>query len=695
MNNLYYFKYNNVDLTDIAYIKEVEMPSLPTMSHSSIEIFERDGSVYNGMSYEPRPIRLTFVIKKDNASDYEAAVNDVKNTFATKEEAPLYLGKEDRYIWCVPIDDLYITEVGTYCATGEINLVAYDPYWYDNEILSANSDSKTVTVDVVGDIETPPTIHIGVGGDASFYQIENTRTGEKVMLGEIPRATKAETKKIRNTILRDEMETTSGWSQSSTNIDGGMGTGGTLAVTQNGTGLKCGDFGSASSGDKWHGACYMKNLSTPVKDFTVRIRMSHNSTGTNGDPSIKTPYKDDPEYGNGSYVYYQPSGTVNMRKSTSLKAKVLTTIPKGTKLEGTETQGFLKTTYKSYSGYVHLSVLKKYRGSTGKTKTQQNFVTTMSTPIRASAKKKSTNKCSIPIGKCIRCIVNPSYVDKDAKITYYKLAKAYKGITGYVAKANLVDASDYQIVYDKETYKTADDKNGICTLFGYSSDGTQLFSMNFIDDNNYYEFSYPLIRKNGTDFLKDVTKAPDPKYTTTYSESNGKLVANKKYKLSGTYGSWNDFYGELYIERIKNKWYAYVKKMTHDDVHSVLKTLSSKTVTDTTNSDKDLSYVVMYIGTAGDSAKACGMAISFIEVKSDQSVEIENPGDVNWQGFEEGDAITIDCANATVELNQIDTPGIIDVASDFFDLLPGENTIKVVTDDSNPTITVTYDARYL
>ena len=135
--------------------------------------------------------------------------------------------------------------------------------------------------------------------------------------------------------------------------------------------------------------------------------------------------------------------------------------------------------------------------------------------------------------------------------------------------------------------------------------------------------------------------------------------------------------------------------MTHDDVHSVLKTLSSKTVTDTTNSDKDLSYVVMYIGTAGDSAKACGMAISFVEVKSDQSVEIENPGDVNWQGFEVGDAITIDCANATVELNQIDTPGIIDVASDFFNLLPGENTIKVVTDDSNPTITVTYDARYL
>ena len=671
------------------------MPSLPTMSHSSIEIFERDGSVYNGMSYEPRSIRLTFVIKKSNADDYEAAVNDVKNTFATKEEAPLYVGKEDRYIWCVPIDDLYITEVGTYCATGEINLVAYDPYWYDNEILSAHSDSKTVTVDVEGDVETPPTIHIGVSGDASFYQIENTRTNEKILLGEIPRATAGTTKKKYNTILKDEMETTSGWTQSSTNIDSGMGTGGTLAVYKSGKGLKCGDFGSASSGNKWHGACYMKNLPTAVKDFTVRIRMSHNSTGTNGDPSIKTPYKNDPDYGNVTHVIYRTSGTVNMRKSTSLKAQVLTKIPKGTKLEGTETQGFLKTTYKSFSGYVHLSVIDKDTGSVGKSLTQQNFVTTMKTPIRASAKKKSTNKCTIPIGTCIRCIVNPSYVDKDKKITYYKLAKAYKGITGYVAKANLVDASDYQIVYDKETYKTADDKTGICSIFGYSSDGTQLFSLNLIDNNQYYEFTYPLIRKNGEDFLKDVTKAPEPKKTTTYSEQNGKLIATKKYKLSGAYGNWNDFYGELYIERIDNKWYAYVKKMVNNKDFEVTKTISSKTVTDTKNSDKDLSYIVLYIGTAGEDNKACGMCVGHVEVKSDVSIGSENPDDTNWQGFEEGDAITIDCANATVELNQIDTPGIIDVASDFFDLLPGENTIKVVTDDSNPTITVTYDARYL
>ena len=165
--------------------------------------------------------------------------------------------------------------------------------------------------------------------------------------------------------------------------------------------------------------------------------------------------------------------------------------------------------------------------------------------------------------------------------------------------------------------------------------------------------------------------------------------------MSGAYGDWNDFYGELYIERINNNWYAYVKKLASTKAVDITKSISSMTVTDTKNSDKDLSYIVMYIGTTGEDAKACGMCVGYVEVKSDAFVGSENPGDTNWQGFEEGDAITIDCGNSTVEINQIDTPEVIDIASDFFNLVPGENVIKVVTDDSSPTITVTYDARYL
>ena len=48
MNKLYYIKYNEIDLTDMVKVREVEIPSLPNIEHSSIDIFEKDGGVYNG-----------------------------------------------------------------------------------------------------------------------------------------------------------------------------------------------------------------------------------------------------------------------------------------------------------------------------------------------------------------------------------------------------------------------------------------------------------------------------------------------------------------------------------------------------------------------------------------------------------------------------------------------------------------------
>ena len=124
---MYYIKYNDIDLTDIVKVREVEIPSLPTMEHSSIDVFERDGGIYNGLSYKTREIKLTFIIQPEDPNDYDMYVNDVKRAFYTKEEAQLYCGDESLYIWCVPVDDLIITELGTGCAEAEVNLVSYDP----------------------------------------------------------------------------------------------------------------------------------------------------------------------------------------------------------------------------------------------------------------------------------------------------------------------------------------------------------------------------------------------------------------------------------------------------------------------------------------------------------------------------------------------------------------------------------------
>ena len=180
---MYYIKYNEIDLTDMVKVREVEIPSLPSIEHSSIDIFERDGGVYNGASYGTREIKLTFIIKPDNRDDYEQYVQDVKRAFYTKEECRLFCGDENLYIWCVPVDDMVITELGEGCAEGEVNLVSYDPYWYsvDQQAVN-NNDKKKFTVENESDTNVYPVIQVGFTRDTTFLQIRNRSTNETILI---------------------------------------------------------------------------------------------------------------------------------------------------------------------------------------------------------------------------------------------------------------------------------------------------------------------------------------------------------------------------------------------------------------------------------------------------------------------------------------------------------------------------------
>ena len=687
---MYYIKYNEIDLTDMVKVREVEIPSLPTIEHSSIDIFERDGGIYNGASYGTREIRLTFIIKPDDKNDYEDYVRDVKRAFYTKEEARLFCGDENLYMWCVPVDEMRIVELGEGCAEAEVNLVSYDPYWYSVDQQGMNNDDKkNFTVDNESDANVYPIIQVGFTKDTTFFQIRNRSTNETILIGGIPEKEK-DTIKKNTRVLKDAMETTSGWSNTSAPIDAGRSTGGTLSVTSDGKGLMCGNFGSASDGAIWHGACYKKSIDTPIKDFKVRIRMKHNSTGVNGDPSH--PYQNDtePPISGSKKTYYKVTARsgLRLRKSASTSSAKLLTIPYGTKLTGTVSKGWLNTTYNGKTGYCYAQYLKNVTSDDTVTSKERNYVTMKSTAIRASASKKATNKKTIPAGKCIRCYYDTKYPTTgkdDVKGKFYKLAKPYDGTTGYVWIENLVQANEYEVDYDPDI-ETADDKLGVVELYGFSANNVQLFKLSMVDDNEFYEFTYPLIRKNGEDFLKDKTVAPEPKKVTTYNGDTKKVKAI----LSGKYGSWNEFYGELYIERIKNKWYAYVSKIKEGEV---VKKIKSKTVTDKDNQDEELSYIVIYFGTTGNAEKASGMAITDINVYT--ATKIEDNKEYNFQELEAGDMLTIDNSVPAVYLNDEERNDLIDVGSSFFPLEPGENYIKIASDDDVPNVDIMWNNKYL
>ena len=692
---MYYIKYNDIDLTDIVKVREVEIPSLPTMEHSSIDVFERDGGIYNGLSYKTREIRLTFIIQPEDPNDYDMYVNDVKRAFYTKEEAQLYCGDESLYIWCVPVDDLIITELGTGCAEAEVNLVSYDPYWYSiKQNAVNNNDAKKFTVTNESDVPTYPIINVGFTKDTTFFQIRNRDTNETVLIGGVPEKENNTIKK-NTRVFKDAMETTSGWVSTSAPIDANRSTGGTLSVTNDGKGLMCGNFGSASDGAVWHGACYKKSIDTPVKDFKVRIRMKHNSTGKNGDPSHPYQNETTPPISGSKKTYYKVTAKsgLKLRKSASTSSTKLLTIPYGTKLTGTISKGWLKTTYNGKTGYCYAEYLKDVTSDSTATSKERNYVTMKSTAIRATASKKATNKKTIPAGTCIRCKYDTKYPTTgkdDVKGKFFELAKPYDGTKGYVLIENLVQANEYEVDYEPEI-ETADDKTGVVELYGFSANNVQLFKLSMVDDNEFYEFTYPLIRKNGEDFLKDKTVAPEPKKVTTYNGDTKKVQSI----LSGRYGTWTGsdgkgFYGELYIERINNKWYAYVQKMKEGEP---VKTIKSKTVTDKENQDEELSYIVIYFGTTGNTEKASGMAITDINVYT--ATKIEDNKEYNFQEFEAGDILTIDNSIPAVYLNDEERNDLIDVGSSFFPLEPGDNYIKVASDDDVPNIDILWNNKYL
>lgn len=692
---MYYIKYNDIDLTDIVKVREVEIPSLPTMEHSSIDVFERDGGIYNGLSYKTREIKLTFIIQPEDPNDYDMYVNDVKRAFYTKEEAQLYCGDESLYIWCVPVDDLIITELGTGCAEAEVNLVSYDPYWYSiKQNAVNNNDAKKFTVTNESDVPAYPIINVGFTKDTTFFQIRNRDTNETVLIGGVPEKENNTIKK-NTRVFKDAMETTSGWVSTSAPIDANRSTGGTLSVTSDGKGLMCGNFGSASDGAVWHGACYKKSIDTPVKDFKVRIRMKHNSTGKNGDPSHPYQNETTPPISGSKKTYYKVTAKsgLKLRKSASTSSTKLLTIPYGTKLTGTITKGWLKTTYNGKTGYCYAEYIKDVTNDSTVTAKERNYVTMKSTAIRATASKKATNKKTIPAGTCIRCKYGTKYPTTgkdDVKGKFFELAKPYDGTKGYVLIENLVEANEYEVDYEPEI-ETADDKTGVVELYGFSANNVQLFKLSMVDDNEFYEFTYPLIRKNGEDFLKDKTIAPEPKKVTTYNGDTKKVQSI----LSGRYGTWTGsdgkgFYGELYIERINNKWYAYVQKMKEGEP---VKTIKSKTVTDKENQDEELSYIVIYFGTTGNTEKASGMAITDINVYT--ATKIEDNKEYNFQEFEAGDILTIDNSIPAVYLNDEERNDLIDVGSSFFPLEPGDNYIKVASDDDVPNIDILWNNKYL
>lgn len=695
---MYYIKFNEIDLTDMVKVRSVTIPSHPHIKHNSIEVFERNGNIYNGASFNERNITLTLLIqpKANDIANYDVYVNDVKRAFYTKQECRLFCGNESLYMWCVPTDEIIINELGTYCCEIEINLVAYDPYWYSTEQNIVNNNGKaSFIVDNQSDIEIYPTYSIGFRNNATFLQLENKTSGQHILLGRIP-STQKETIVKDNNVFKDTCVSLSGWVDTSAPIDSGRSGGGTLSLGTNGYNLICGDFGSTNSDTTWHGALYKKNLDTSLTDFRVKATVSFNSYGVNGDPSNEFTYGDDEsnvisgsikevlvvDIANAEIFSVEFNAEIGEDATEQEKAELnkrkIGTLSYGTVIEDfvESSSGWYKYPYNEHtSAYIKKSSVKKSYVDNRVTNTYCNYMVTKNTALRNSADKLYTNLRTLNSGIIVRIETTNRYGDNQ----FYKVVQPFEG---YVLVSDVIRASEYTITYDKE-FDYADDKQGVMELYGYSENNTQLFKLSLCDDNKFYEYTYPLITKNAKEFLIDKV-AVSPKLKEVRSD---KGVTYEKTR-SGEYGDWNDFVGDLYIERINNIWYAYAYNKKRE------KFLKTKYIKDETNSFEKLNYLVLYIGTNEGQEQTSAMSINLIEITTEnQSLDTEK--EYNEVIFKKGDVVKIDTSIPTVYLNDIERNDLTDIGSQFAPIETGTNEVKITCDDTSTNVDVIWGNKYL
>lgn len=709
----YYVRYNNVDLTNKIGVRTVDTTVLPPRENNSILIWERPGSLYNAYRYSERIITVTFLIKGSSNADVENRLNDLRNIFRVDSPKALYLGTPSRFIYAVPDGDFKMKELRYDCYECEITFVCHDPEYYSSSVSSssnrsmARSGGSNNMIDVYNgsNASTYPIINIGINNTASFVQVENTTTGQKMLLGKYPDPNKS--LKESTAMTHYDMTSTTEWDALSSTDKlsfADMGFGGTLTVTSSGKGFKLDTVGT---GDWWKGIGRQKTLSNSLSDFRVRARINFNSYGSNGDPHTPCT-RDEGTVTAGSKKTYYKVMAPGISVKDAPNGLTIGTISKGSEVWGqTITKGWVQINkvtingeqdYTYQDGYCELTSLKKYIRDNTSTDMVMNIFTYTDIELRSMPSHDMTRSkllSTIPSGEYLRVYREP--VDG-----FYKLYTKYNNMIGYVDmyEVNVAESFDSIVTYPEDECIINEDLcTGICEVVGIDSFGTSLFRLTVTDDNEFYEFTRPSITIgdpnnaviNATPGVLLEDKASVPKSNKPHAYNSDELNVDYDYLEQGSQGGWNNFYGELGVEKDGDKWRAWIYKIENGATVKKLELGETDVLLENLNNVEaanKLSKIVVYIGTK-DSNYRCGMSVSDIYVE-ELNVSIGSEEAI----FRPGDEIQIDCCNNRVYLNN-QLFNNIDIGSDFIELVSGSNDIKVTSNDRNIHATVLFNERYL
>nr|DAZ11258.1 MAG TPA: distal tail protein [Caudoviricetes sp.] len=714
-----YFNFNGTQINDLAIVTSIEKPYIPEKSIDTISVSSRDGEIFDGAKYDPISIPISLVVIGDNEEDYKTRVQCLHDLLSTKQEVPIKFC-ENITIYGMLKGSLKVKKKNSVSGYADIELICHTPYSYSDNVQAYNAEdnAQTVVVENNGEVATLPYVSIGFGADAHFAQLQNNKTGEKILVGDYPQLQLSTTKKEQTLILHDPCESVGTLIQSGANINSGRGTGGSFTISSSGNSFILSELGSSST-EKIKGACARINLSKNIDDFKVMVRMQCRSSGKNGDPnnvlSEQEKVKETVVEG-GKVTYYEVTANgVNYRTQPSTKGKSQGIIPKGTKLTDVTIQnGWAKIKYKTKTYYVSAKYIKKQVKDNSKSVVKEFTVANMwltpsktltggSCAVYTKPNPGSKVECTIPYGTKLRIIQRAyTYKPKDSNsasqtITYYRIYKPWKDKNGkkhtgyinvdYLKGAAAIDNSvDYS---DDPAY--ADHKTGIAEVYGFDVNGTQIFRLYLGDINPYFEYNQAEVSISKKSILITSNDKPNEKTDQTV-DNNGKIVTN--HYMSGKHGSWNDANAYFTLTRKKTgKNYVYSAQVQKNEDGKFTQSVSANNKRSSEYSTNALSYLAIYIGTMADSLEnACGVGISDIKV---YELNPESEEQVNVKYFESGDKLDLDFENGDCYLNNELRNDLVDIGSIYFTVDEGETTLQVVSDDTTASLGVLIREKWL
>ena len=713
-----YFNFNGTQINDLAIVTSIEKPYIPEKSIDTINVSSRDGEIFDGAKYDPVSIPISLVIIGDTEEDYKTRVQCLHDILNTKQEVPIKFC-ENITIYGMLKGALKVKKKNSMSGYADIELICHTPYSYSDNVHAYNAEDgqQTVVVENNGELATLPYVSIGFGADAHFAQVQNNKTGEKILVGDYPQLQLSTTKSEQTLILHDPCTSVGTLIQSGANINSGRGTDGSFTISSGGESFILSELGNSS--EKIKGACARIALSKNLDDFKVMVRMQCRSSGKNGDPNnIKSEQEKVNETvvtGDKSYYYEVTANGLNYRTGPGTNYTSKGIIPKGTKLtEVTIQNGWAKIKYKTKTYYVYAKYLKKKVKDNSKSTVQTFTVANMllvptktltgaSGVVYTKPNLGSKVECTIPYGTPLRIIQRTytyTYTDSNNSkqtVKFYRIYKPWKDKNGknHYGYVNVDNLKGYAGVDNSVDYSDdpayADHKTGIAEVYGFDINGTQIFRLYLGDINQYFEYNQAEVSVSKNSILKTSNTTPK-EYTDKTVDADGKTVTN--HYMSGQYGSWNDANAYFTLTRKKTgQYYVYSAQVQKNDDGTFTQSVSANNKRSSEYSTEPLSYLAIYIGTMADKLEnACGVGISDIKVYelNPESEEISN-----IKYFKAGDKVDLDFENGDCYVNNELRNDLVDIGSSYFRVNEGETTLQVVSDDTSASLGVLIREKWL